>query len=1112
MPAYMRSSNGILMLWSFITLLGCQNILSHKEGNANTEFATFKEHDPHESGLLFENILDEERLVNPFSYVNAYNGGGVGIGDINNDGLQDVVMTGNMVPSKLFLNKGNFKFEDVTEKAGFKAGNWCTGVAMADVNNDGWLDIYVCRSYYDLPEEKSNLYFENNGDGTFTEKAKELGIDDTNYSIAASFFDYDRDGDLDLIVANHPRDRIVSMKVHYQYLQNPVLKFSSRLFRNDGARFVDVTESAGILSYGFCLGVSTSDLDSDGWPDIYLSVDHEEPDIVFFNNGDGTFSNKTKTALHSISRSSMGIDAGDVNHDIYPDVVVVEMLSEDHLREKVQMSMQSVDRFQYLVDSLGYHYYQMRNFLHLNNGNRTFSDIGQMAGIHKTDWSWSALFFDADNDSWQDLFVSNGYYRDIYNNDLFKPFDKKMMELTSMEERNKLASEYARSCPQTKIPNYLFRNTGSLRFQNVTAAAGLHKPTISTGSAYGDLDNDGDLDLVINNLGEPSMLYENQGRKENNYLRVKFERAHGVANLGGKVILENDGSVQLREVLTTRGYQASCEPFAHFGIGPATSVDKLQIVWPDGKMQVLKNVSANQTIVAKYEDATDTYQPPLLAKLVSEISPTESGIDFVHRENAYNDYQDQVLLPHKMSEQGPFISVADVNADGLQDFFVGAPHGQAGAVYLQNDDGRFAKSSAAVFEEDKDFEDTGSAFFDADGDGDLDLMVASGSYEWKADDPNYQPRLYLNNGSGLFSKSASLPQWHSSASCVRPVDFDGDGDMDVFIGGRQNPRRYPEPGRSALFINDGLGNFANATADLCPELEWIGMVKDALWTDLNSDKKPDLLIVGEWMPITFWIQQQGKLVNKTKDFLPESPVGWWNCIQQGDFDGNGLTDFVVGNLGENYKYKASAEKPFSVYAGDFDNSGTFDIVLGAYYGEVMYPVRGRTCSSQQIPEIQVKFPTFTAYAMADIQEVYGDKLEGALHYDVTSFASLILYQEAPGQFEIQRLPDLAQIAPINGVVVMDVNADGKQDLLAAGNLYQSEIETGRADAGTGFILLNEGNRQWKFLSVAQTGLYLANDLKDLKPILLGSNRKPAVLAANNNGPIQLILIMNKVDL
>lgn len=966
----------MIYLLTMMILLGSCKQLGETAKDADEFDAQFVEHPPSESGLLFENVLDEYRLVNPFAYVNAYNGGGVGIGDINNDGLQDVFMTGNMVSSRLFLNKGNFKFEDITEKAGVKTIGWCTGVAMADVNNDGWLDIYVCRSYYDIPEQKSNLLFINNGDGTFTERAAEYGVNDENYSIAASFFDYDRDGDLDLVVANHPRDKVIPLQVHYNYWIDPPKRFSSRLFRNDGGRFTDVTEQAGILSYGFCLGVTTSDLDSDGWPDIYLSVDHEEPDRIFFNNGDGTFTDALKTALHQISRSSMGIDAGDLNHDLYPDVLIVEMLSEDHFREKVLMGMQSVDRFQFLVDTLGYQYYQMRNFLHVNNGNRTFSDVAQLSAVHRTDWSWAALFMDADNDGWQDIFISNGYYRDIYNNDYFKPLDAQMMALgDDMEAKNRLASEYARNCPQTKIPNYLFRNLGQLHFENVTTRTGLGKPTISTGAAYGDLDNDGDLDLVINNLGEASLLYENKSRHSNNFLRIKFAHHDKVSALGAKAILEVGGTTQLRELLTTRGYQSSCEPFIHFGMGRSQKADRLKVVWPDGRMQVFENVPANQTLVVSYEQADQTYEPPRRQEWVHELPAKQTGLDYFHWENPYDDYADQVLLPHKMSEQGPFVSVADVNGDGLEDVFVGSPHQQPAALFLQQPDGHFRKAPNPAFDADKTFEDTGSAFFDADGDGDLDLLVASGSYEWPDGDPLYQPRLYLNDGKGIFVKAAdALPQWHSSASCVRPVDFDGDGDMDVFIGGRQKPKRYPEPGRSALWLNNGDGTFTNATAERCPELEFVGMVKDALWTDLDADGKADLIVVGEWMPITFWVQQNGKLVDQTEKYLPGSPVGWWNSVAAADLDGNGLTDIIVGNLGLNYKYKATPQRPFAVYAKDFDDNGTFDIVLGAYYGDIMYPVRGRTCSSQQIPEIKVKFPTFSDYAKADIKGVYGDEL------------------------------------------------------------------------------------------------------------------------------------------
>jgi enediyne biosynthesis protein E4 len=1108
-PMMNLSNRLILSMLIGLMAPGCER----PAGNvpSDTDFKTqFVEKDPRKSGFDFSNILDEERLVNPFSYINAYNGGGVAIGDLNNDGLQDVYMTGNMVSSGLFMNRGNFTFEDVTERAGVRTRGWCSGVTMADVNNDGWLDIYVCRTYYDIPEDRANLLFINNQDGTFSEKAGQLGINDENFSVSASFFDYDRDGDPDLVVANHPRDRAVSLTVHYNYWISPVKKFSNRFFRNDGGSFTEVTESAGLLSYGFSLGVTTSDLDSDGWPDIYIPVDHDEPDLVFHNNGDGTFTNIFKTALKQNSRSSMGIDAGDVNHDLYPDMLVVEMLSEDPFREKVFMNKQSVERFQFLVDSLQYKYYQMRNYLHLNNGNNTFSDIGQLAGVHRTDWSWAALFMDADNDSWQDIFISNGYYRDVYNNDLFQPFDAQMMALTDMAEKNRVAAGYARNCPHLKMPNYLFRNTGRLVFENRTAAAGLARSVISTGAAYGDLDNDGDLDLIVSNIGEPSSLYENKTPGSNKYLRCKLAHDTRMAGLGTKVILEYNGTIQSREFLTTRGFQSSCEPIAHFGMGDVDVVEKVRVIWPDGKMQTLADVPTNQTLSVEYQNANEIYTPPAKVQLVQELPVSETGLDFVQQENYYNDYEDQVLLPHKMSEQGPFIAAGDVNGDQLEDLYFGAPTGQAGVLFVQNGAGGFAKAHIQDFENDKFYEDAHSAFFDADGDGDADLLVASGGYEFPENAPRYQPRLYLNDGKGGFAKAAgALPSWPHSSSCVKPADYDGDGDTDVFIGGILTPQKYPEPGRSGLFINDGKGQFAEHLENISPEIARAGMVKDALWTDINQDKKPDLIVVGEWMPVTFWIQEHGKLINKTEEVLPNSPGGWWNCIAAADLDGNGLEDYVIGNLGLNYKYKASERKPFTIYGKDFDNNGSYDIVLGAYYGDMVYPVRGRTCSAQQMPDIEKKYPTFADYAKADLNQVYGEDLEGALHYNVTRFTSIILYQDKPGGFSISELPVECQIAPANSIVVTDVNKDGKQDLILAGNFYQSEIETGRVDAGTGKILLNMGRRDWKPLRVYESGLYISNDVKSMKLIRLGKSKRPVLIVGNNKAACQVVELLEE---
>ena len=627
--------------------LGC---VREMEVEYNTpEFQSyFQELNADETGIVFSNDLDEDNLVNPFNYINAYNGGGVAVGDINNDGLQDIFFTGNMVSSRLYINEGNMQFRDVTESAGLITDGWSTGVTMADVNQDGFLDIYVCRAYHNDLARRRNLLFMNNGDGTFSELGEEYGVADGNFSVSASFFDYDKDGDLDLIVANHPRFRLVGGNQHIVHWNDPPLKYSSRLFRNDGNRFVDVTKWSGVLSYGFSLGVTTSDFNADGWPDIFISVDHSEPDIILQNTQNGSFKNVSKQAVRSMTQSSMGVDVGDVNQDVYPDIFVAEMLSEDPYREKVSMEMVEVDRFQWLVDSVGYNYHQMRNFLHLNNGNGTFSDVGQMAGVHKSDWSWSALFMDADNSGRQDIFVSNGYYRDIYHKDFFKPFDKEMTEIRDMNLKNRLATEYAKRCPQPKVANYLFRNKGDIQFENAAKFSGLDRKTISTGAAYADLDNDGDLDLIVNHLGEHSTIYRNITSGNNNYLRIEPDRSKRQIVQGTKVIVYyNNGIIQHRELLTTRGFQSSSEPFLHFGLGQADVVDSVQIIWPNSQVQKLFDVQVNQTVIVSPDNAEKNYDPPEIKPYFTDLDPSELGLDFTYEDPFYDDYKDQVLLPHK---------------------------------------------------------------------------------------------------------------------------------------------------------------------------------------------------------------------------------------------------------------------------------------------------------------------------------------------------------------------------------------------------------------------------------------------------------------------------------
>lgn len=1083
----------VFILFVLIGLIGCQS-------DSKTSSSGFERIPSSESGVSFANILDEYKIKSPFNYVNVYLGGGVAIGDINNDGLNDIYLTSNMGSSKLYLNKGNFKFEDITEKSGAGTSGWATAVTMADINNDGWLDIYVCRSYHDDPNRRRNLLLANNRDGTFTNLAPRLGLDDENYSIGASFFDYDKDGDLDLIVGNHPRYRSQTLETHYEYWQNPVKEFSNRLFRNDRSVFVDVTEEAGLLAYGFSLGISTSDFTNDGYPDIFITVDHDEPDLIYKNNRDGTFTNIIGDAINQSSLSSMGVDAGDLNHDKYSDLFVAEMLSEDHYRQKINMSMQSVDRFSYLTDTLGYKYYQMHNFLYLNNGNETFSDVSLLSGTAKSDWTWASFFMDYNNDGWQDIYCTNGLYREIFMRDNRAELDSIMLSFNGdMARMNAYAEEYSRNAPQQRIENYLFQNKGNLEFDNVAMKTGLSDKTISTGAAYGDLDNDGDLDLVVNNLGDESIIYRNNSEGNGNYIVFKFNNVRLTSSIGSKIYIHYGDDFQMRELLTTRGFQSSCENRVHFGLGDIATIDKVEIIWPNDKYQVIENVKANQVINIDYNNASGNYNyNTQTAQLVEEIASEDLGITYVQQENQFNDYDIQVLLPHKMSEYGPFLSVADINGDGLEDFFAGSPHGQASEIYIQSNDGKFSKSNQPALERHKLHEDGQSVFVDIDNDGDQDLIVGSTGYEFENSDPLYQSRVYFNNGKGKFSYNKNaFPDYKYSTSCIKPIDIDNDGDQDFFIGGRLDPHKYPLPGTSAIMINDGTGNFQDNIDQIAPGLKNHGMVKDAIWEDINHDGVMDLITVGEWMPIGFWINEDGTLVDKTSEILEKQQTGWWNTVKSHDLDGNGLNDIIVGNLGLNYSYQASDEKPFMVYANDFDKSGSSDIVLGTYYGDVIYPVRGKSCSSEQIPDLKNEFETFEKFAVADIFDVYGEGLDEAKKYEVNQFANLILYQEEVGKFSIEYMPRKAQQSPINDMVIRDFNEDGLPDILAAGNMFQSEIETGRADSGTGVLMINKGDRKFETSEVYDSGLYLPDDVKSLAPIkvadqellLVGINRE-----------------------
>ncbi len=1068
--------------------------------------------DPQATGITFENRLQENDSINYFTYPYIYMGGGVAVGDINNDGLQDLYFTGNMVSNKLYLNKGNMKFEDITEKAGVGSDDrWVTGVTMADVNADGFLDIYV--SVSGIFTTTKNQLFVNNGDMTFTESAEEFGIADAGNSTQGTFFDYDKDGDLDLYVANYPPTSFKTQNLTYRFFMDEITnEKSDHLYKNNGdGTFTDVTEVAGLSTFGLSLSATIGDFDQDGWPDIYVSNDFATPDYFFFNNGDGTFTDKVRHTTQHVAFYGMGVDVADYNNDGLLDLMQVDMTPEDNRRSKANMASMNPPKFWESVN-LGFHYQYMQNCLQLNNGIGNdglphFSDLSRLAGVALTDWSWSPLFADLDNDGWKDLVVSNGTRRDINNKDYFKKIDGNSY-FGKQEDKSKDYLELTHKMPSETIDNYAFKNNGDLSFQTVTKDWGLSFKSYSNGSSYADLDNDGDLDIIVNNIDTAIALFENKTVDLGlaNYLR--FELAGSKENkfgIGASVTLENNDSIQYQEHTLTRGFQSSVEPRIHFGVGQSEAIQKVIVTWPDGKKQVLENVPVNQVVKVNYSDASlpeNRIQELKQSQLFTDITE-EIKLNHSHVENNYDDFETEVLLPHKMSQFGPTIAVADINGDQLEDFFIGGAKDTAGVFFLQNTDGTFTEMISKTLIADERSEDMGCAFFDADGDGDADLYVVSGGNEYKASHPLYQDRLYLNDGSGNFEKAeGALPEMITSGSKVIPADFDKDGDLDLFVGGRQTPKSYPLPAKSYILRNEG-GKFTDVTAEIAPDLVEPGMVTTALWVDYDNDELLDLIIAGEWMPITFFKNQGGKFENMTAAYGFEKSTGWWFSLAAGDFDQDGDMDIVAGNNGLNYKYQANEKESFDVYAYDYDKNKKLDIVLGYYNDGVQYPVRGRQCSSEQVPAIEYKFRDYNSFADANLQEIYSTQdLEASLHYQVWNFASSYIENKGNGKFEMRNLPNDVQVSAVNGMLVEDFNQDGNLDLLTTGNLFVAEVETTRNDAGFGKLLLGDGKGNFKAMPFTKSGFYTPYDAKDLAMVNTANGK--LVLVANNNYKTQAI--------
>ncbi len=1098
-----------IVILMFISLYSCKNPI-----NKLPSEKLFTKIPTEITGVTFENKILESEQLHYYKYLYIYIGGGVAAADFNNDGLEDLFFTSNIYHNKLFLNKGNFQFEDITIKAGIKKRTgFDTAVSVVDINGDGFLDIYINRAgWYEGDQKLANMLYINNGDLTFTEQAKLHGLADTNRSITSTFFDYDKDGDLDVYITNAPAKfdlsgKIIPINKIQNSKQTQAFRSSDKLYNNDGTGyFTDVSEQAGILpDIGFGLNAQVGDLNNDGWQDIYVSNDFIGPDFAYINNKNGTFSEKRNSLFKHISYYSMGSDIGDINNDGFNDLMVLDMSPEDHVRSKTTMSMMSIDRFNKMVNN-NYHHQYMHNVMQLNNGNGTFSEIAHLSGLAQTDWSWSVLFADFDLDGLNDIYVTNGIYRDVVDRDM-----NIEINTTIKEKKNKLKEkdffEFTQKLPQQKLTNYLFKNKGNLKFENTTAVWSDEKPTFSNGAVYVDLDNDGDLDIVTNNLDENATILRNNARENttNNFLQFAFKGAKdNTFGVGTTVkIYQHNGDILTRQLINARGYLSSMPNTLHFGIGKTTIVPQIKIIWPDGNTQSLTNIKANQLLHIEYAKSVKTTKENIDKK--SNMIFTEAPSDFEHTEIPYNDFDKQLLLPHKLSQTGPAITKTDLNNDGFDDLFIGGAHNQAAQLLIGSQDGSFKPVSVRDFIKDSAYEDINACFFDADNDGDKDLYVVSGSYEFSTDSSLLQDRLYINEGNYNFNRSLEkLPVMLATGGIVKASDYDADGDIDLFIGNRVISGKYPYAPISYLLSNEN-GSFVDKTDELAPELKNIGMVTSAAWNDIDNDNDLDLIITGEWMGIEVFINHKGVLSKETKYDYLSSTKGWWNKILIADIDKDGDNDIIAGNLGLNYKHKASKEKPFHIYTNDFDNNGTEDIILAKYYKSKQVPVRGKHCTAQQIPHLKDKIKTYNDFANSDIQEILGETFQSAIHYQVTEFRSGIFINNNTS-FEFIPFPIEAQMSPINSILYEDFDGDQIKDLLMAGNNYHTEVETTRADAGIGIYLKGSIHGEFKPIQNTETGFYADKDVREM--LLITSQKKKAVIVVNNNSKSQMYTIRN----